>query len=381
MTTTNDYYCNQKFWWLTVNLEKNNAGSCCNAKQQKINFNWLESNPGQLFNSPDFVSDRTQMLDNQPVESCRVACWQIEQQGKASRRLVQQGGTPTHTNINSGVEVLHIITGSDCNLTCAYCCKYYSSAWTRDVMVKPYAVSTSDDRYQASAVDKILQNISQKQLSESFLQQKLISELQQLYKSPTLKQVDITGGEPFLFLKLSEIVSNIPSNIKVNVWSGLGVDETRFAKELDKLPPNICVVVSAENIHELYELARFGNSWQRFESNLNLLVKKGISYSFNSTVTNLTLPGLSDFVKYAGSIPVYFSLCTDPDFLSPEVLDQKTKDNLDLSLLPEFVKSALHMNPTPEKISNFKSYIKEFAQRRNIKLSSLPSTMTEWIMS
>jgi hypothetical protein len=58
----------------------------------------------------------------------------------------------------------------------------------------------------------------------------------------------------------------------------LGIDEKRFAKELDKLIkyPNVNLVISAENINKNYEVVRAGNTWQRFETNLLEIQKHNI---------------------------------------------------------------------------------------------------------
>ena len=45
---------------------------------------------------------------------------------------------------NSNV-VINITTGRDCNLTCVYCGKFYSSAWARDIITKTYPVAVNDD--------------------------------------------------------------------------------------------------------------------------------------------------------------------------------------------------------------------------------------------
>ena len=264
-----NYYCNQKFWWLSVNLEKLSSYSCCSATPQRINLSWLKKNTGQIFNTPELQRDREMMLANQPVSSCGSSCWIPESQGISSRRLTTNGQERTHSNINSSPETINVIVGTDCNMTCVYCCKFYSTAWSRDVSQDTYPVDMSGDRFIINDKDRVLQFISQKEIAASTTRQHILKELIDLCQVSTLREVMITGGEPFLYLDLQKLVAAIPSHVNLKIWSGLGVDEKRFAREVKQLPNNVTVVISAENIGDAYEFIRYGNSWQRFNNNIN----------------------------------------------------------------------------------------------------------------
>jgi hypothetical protein len=37
-----NYYCNQKFWWLSIDIERFQTLSCCAATAHKIDFAWLK---------------------------------------------------------------------------------------------------------------------------------------------------------------------------------------------------------------------------------------------------------------------------------------------------------------------------------------------------
>jgi len=381
MTIDSDqYYCNQKFWWLNLNLEKQEIFSCCSASPRRIDLDWVKEQPGQLFNDPIFQHERKLMLDNQPVASCAASCWQPESQGLSSRRILWEGNKRTHTNVTATPEVLNITLGSDCNLTCVYCCKYYSSAWYHDVKNKSYAVEIEGDRYKKNSQDIILNKLSQKDLRKSTKRDILISEISKLCQTPSLKEIQVSGGEPFLYLDLEQMIQEIPPTITVEIVSGLGVNSSRFDKEVAKLPKNTKILISAENTGAAYEFSRFGNTWSRFLENIEILKKHKIKYSFRATVSNVTLPGLLDFVEYADEIPITFQPCTDPDFLSVKVLDPVTKDwvRQNLTDFPEFVVQSIDAEPTQTQIDNLKIYLNEFANRRQLDLSFLPESFISW---
>jgi len=390
MTATDgNFYCSQKFWWLSVDLAKRQTLSCCSADPKSIDMSWLNQHPGQLFNSPHLQQERTLMLQNQPVASCNTACWQPESQGKSSRRLVFKSDLLAETDVQASPKELNIIVGNDCNMTCVYCCKQYSSAWLRDLSENGtyHNVDTGNDRFEINNVDRILLRVSQKALDKSESTQCLLTEIRSILLASTIRQVIITGGEPFLYLGLAELVKSIPLHVKVIIQSGLGVDSRRLVQELNKLPvQQIEVGISAETTDQLYEFVRHGNTWKQFTENIQILRDLAIHYSFSSVVSNLTIHGIAEFAHYAEDAVVRYYPCNDPDFLSISVLDPVSKDQILKSVdqLPLAARStiveSITAEPTEPQRRNLNEYVNEFSKRRNILSSALlPQSFLEWM--
>jgi wyosine [tRNA(Phe)-imidazoG37] synthetase (radical SAM superfamily) len=387
--TATSFYCSQKFWWLSIDLAKRQTLSCCSADPVSVDMAWLAQHPGQLFNTPHLQQERTMMLQNQPVASCNTACWQPESQGKSSRRLVWKSNVLAETDVQASPTELNIIVGNDCNMTCVYCCKQYSSAWLRDLTENgPYhTVDTGDDRFEINNVDRILLRISQKALNKSDSTQQLRNEIRSMLLSSTITRVSIVGGEPFLYLGLAELIKSIPSHIKVIIQSGLGVDSRRLVQELNKLPTEqIEVGISAETTDQLYEFVRHGNTWKRLVENIQILRDLSVPYTFLSVVSNLTIHGLPKFVQYAEDASVKYYLCNDPDFLSINVLDPASKDQILQSAdqfptgLKFIVVNSIAAEPTEPQRRNLNEYVNEFSKRRNILPSTiLPQSFMEWM--
>ena len=102
-------------------------------------------------------------------------------------------------------------------------------------------------------------------------------------------------------------------------------------------------------------------------------------------MSNLTLFGLVDFVKYVGDVDIEFNLCNDPNFLSIYVMDDKSKeivyntiDNLPIDV-QHIIKNTLDITPSIEEQRNLKAYLTEFTKRRNLSLDIFPTTFIEWI--
>ena len=386
-TTIDDFYCSQKFTWLSVDLEKSETLSCCSASPQKIDFAWLSENSGKLFNTPKLHQERIMMLENKQVPSCQSTCWNLESAGIVSRRISMGSNARTHTTIESNPEVLNLMLGKNCNMSCSYCCKQYSTAWTRDIATHgPYKIPTQDDRYELNKVDQILLNLSQKELSQSKSMTQLIDEIAKMSVQSLLKQINISGGEPFLYLNLSNLVNAIPEHIPIIICSGLGVDSTRLTRELDKIKHrNIRISISCENTNNWYEFNRYGNTWQKFCNNIEIIKQNSIEYSFNSVVSNLTVFDLDNFINFAGASAINYSPCTDPDFLSVHVLDTESK-NFILSKLDQLplnvstiISKSLDIVPTKEQHQNLKLFVHEFSKRRGLTLDWLPDSFKTWL--
>ena len=376
-----DFYCSEKFTWLSVDLEKRLTYSCCKAYPEKINLSWLKKNPGQIFNTESLKSERQNMLENIPVESCRVACWIPESQGFTSRRL-ELGQEKTHTNIVAQPEILNIILGANCNLTCSYCCKQYSTSWLRDI--KNNGQYLESERFEILPIDHILLKISQIEHKQTDAFVTLVEEIKSFDR---LKKVEITGGEPFLYNGLLEILETVPQSVDIIVYTGLGVDHTRLINQINKIKHinNLKITVSAENINEYHEFNRYGNTYRNFEKNLKLLLESGLTVSFSSTISNLTIFGLLEFASKYDHIPINYNFCRDPDYLGVNVLDNNSKQKLSRAIenssvsIKNTIIREMSNNCTTEQQKNYSIFLKEFARRRNLSLDIFPNTMLEWL--
>jgi organic radical activating enzyme len=378
--TINSFYCSQKFTWLTVDLERRSTYSCCAATPSKIDLSWLEKNPGKLFNTPVLLKERQDMLDNIPVKSCADACWTPESQGLSSRRTMFGTASPTHTLLESQPENLNIVLGSTCNLTCSYCDKQYSSAWLRDVVASPYL---DIQKFQITPLDQIVAKISQNEHFHSIGFNLILSELSTFTK---LKNIWISGGEPFLYNTFPALLNSVAKNTEVSFHTGLGVDYARLKTQISKINirDNLTIFVSAENINQLYEFNRYGNSYENFTKNLQLLKDANFKIKFSSVISNLTIYGLLDFAnKYGDNIQYQF--CNDPNYLQVSVLDPHSKDQLQNSIgsssipIKDDIINSLSVNSTEQQRTDCQIFLNEFARRRNLSLDIFPKNMLQWL--
>jgi organic radical activating enzyme len=378
----NSYYCSQKFTSLSVDLEKRLIYSCCAAEPEKIDLKWLRDNPGGLFASAKLQQERQAMLDNQPVASCSKACWVPESQGLQSRREQYQSYRLTHTDVQvAEPDHLNIILGSTCNLSCAYCCKQYSTTWYRDIAQN--GVYFDDPRFNVTALDRILSQVSHDEHERSEGFDLIVSELAN-YKN--LKEIVIDGGEPFLYNRFIELLNNLDRRAQITFYTGLGVNPKRLLAQLRmiKQPEKLTAAVSAESCHKFYEFNRYNNTYQDFLENLKIL-QDFVPVKFSSVISNLTLHGLTEFVEQFPNTPKVYNLCNDPPYLGVNVLDDQTKQALSKSLLNSNIENkdrivSSMMRPcSDQNRQQLSTYLGQFAQRRNLKLDIFPSSMLQWL--
>jgi organic radical activating enzyme len=383
-----DYYCSYKFKFLKIDLESKTTYNCHAAAPHPIDFTWLKNNPGQLFNTETSITERQQMLDNQRNASCEQNCWSAEDCGAQSPRLYQGGAKKTHIQTITHPEIIDLTIGGDCNLTCSYCCKEFSSAWRRDIVNNgDYNISDSDERFCATDKDRLLLKISQSELKSTKHYQTLVDEIR--LNSSNLKTLIITGGEPLLDNQLVDILVNLelPVSIDIEIYTGLGLSQSRFRNFIDKLSKlkNLLLIVSAEGIGRHLEFNRYGNKWNEFDAKIKLLEQSGIQFKFQSQLSNLTVFGYPEFVNYFLSHPINLTFVYQPHMMAPHVLDLDSKQQIQNSILtlPEHmqiaIRKSIQKEPTELERRNLREFLIEFVRRRpDLDLNIFPKSFLKW---
>lgn len=376
------FYCSEKFTFLTVDIEKRLLYSCCSASPEKVDLNWLKQNSTQLFNTPLIQSERQDMLNNISVASCESNCWRPERNNITSRRIWLKKDQITHTDIQTASPTkLNINLGSNCNLTCSYCCKQYSSAWKRDIIINGSYIN--HNRFNVTPQDHILLKISQNEHITSPSHQLLIDAISSFDK---VKEIAISGGEPFLYNSLDALLDTF-KDVNTQIYTGLGVNPTRFKNQLLKIKnkQKVTMIVSSENCNQFYEFNRYGNSWEQFLVNLTELQEQGFRIIFSSVISNLTIFGLLNFIEKFSDIEIKYNWCNDPDFLGVNVLDDTSKKYLIDQIsstsiqIKDHLITSIEQSYTEEQRQNFSRYITEFARRRNLSLAIYPEHMLQWL--
>jgi organic radical activating enzyme len=387
---TRSFYCSNKFKFLKIDLERQMTYNCHAAAPHRVDFNWLSNNPGNIFNIPVNIAEREMMLLNQRNLSCEQNCWPAEDRNQVSVRQLEDGIDQTHTLVHTQPEVLDITLDSDCNLSCIYCCKEYSSAWRRDIKDNgPYVFDHADqdliNRFKFDNKDIVLTALSQKDKQTGARYQKLLTEVDSII--PNLKLMIVTGGEPMLSSQLVDILNKAQNVPEIKIFTGLGIKSSRLEKILKEINStnNIVFAISAENTQDFYEFVRAGNSYNNFLTNLKIIQESGVRYKFHSTLSNLTLMGFFDFYHEYKQHDIEIDFCYTPDFLSVHVLDHTSKEiikeqwssvNNDIA---NKIISSIDPMPTALQTGQLRSMLTQFSQRKQLDINIFSQHFLDWI--
>jgi len=379
-----DVYCSTKFKELQVHVESRLVYNCCKAWPERINLDWLESNPGQLFYTPTMLSDRATMLAGKRAKSCNYGCYRYEDQGITSQRNIIKN-KEFISDIHSPLIDLKISLSSDCNLSCAYCSAEWSTSWSQDIDKNgEYGIEGYKNKNDKWV--KLLQKIKQKDRSSNSQFFKLL--MKEISLSKNIKNISIMGGEPFLNNQLIELLECI-SDKQIKITTGLGISPKRFKNIIDKIKnkDNISLAISAENTNDFFQFIRYNNKWENFINYIDYIRQNEIKVSFISTITNLTSFDVVPFYDLFGKdYRIDFNPVTDRSFLQPNVLDDLSKQNLLNSIKDKIdnkfflqLKQSTSQEYSDNERKNLSVFLKEFSNRRKLKLDIFPVHFLKWL--
>jgi organic radical activating enzyme len=385
-----NYYCSNKFTFLKIDFEKSTTYNCHAATPHSIDFDWLEKNPGELFNTPTNVSERELMLANQRNASCEQNCYPAEDRGQVSTRMLQSTADRRYTDVITQPSELDFTLFSECNLTCSYCCKEFSSAWRNDLLKNgPYVLPNyeNENRMRLLPIDIVLGKVSQ---AEKISSPKIKILLEQFDKiKEHVKILTITGGEPFLNNMLPTMLEKFKTIPQVNLFTGFGVNNNRFKRILSIAAQykNIKLCISAESTGKNYEFNRYGTTWAQFQERLQIIQDLKINFEFHCTISNLTVLGFKEFYKLYKDVKMHIDFVHHPNFMSAGNLDSASKQQVIDELMPyqHDIKiqqilqtvSSTHVNNDHRVILS--TWLEQFASRRGLDLTIYPKTFLDWL--
>jgi wyosine [tRNA(Phe)-imidazoG37] synthetase (radical SAM superfamily) len=386
MSDDRDYYCRNKFTFLKIDVEQRSTYNCHAAAPHTIDMQWLQQNPGNLFNTDINVQERKLMLENKRNASCEQNCYRAEDLDQAGPRILEGGYVRTHFDPIATPEIIDINLTSECNLACSYCSKVFSTAWRQDLnKYGDYIGLDNSVRYKLTPIDKVISKLSQSEKKRSTQTGIILNEFALLSK--TTKNIMITGGEPFLNNFLFESLDLIKHANEIKIFTGLGLSRGRFQAIINKLQnyPNVLVCVSAENLGALYEFNRNGAQWNDTCFMLDQLKKSTISTMIHSTLSCLTIHGFPEFLNQYVDWKLETDLVHVPTFMPLNVIDNMSKEKIINDLQKhefknkEYIISSLKIDPTEQQRQHLKSFLQQFSVRRSLNLNVFPKSFLKWV--
>ena len=377
-----DHYCSTKFTDLQVHVGSRLLYNCCVAYPERADLNWLEKNPGKIFETATMIKDRKLMLENKSCESCDFGCYKYEKQGLSSTRL-EQPNAKKITEINAPLRNLQISLSNDCNLKCVYGNPEWSSSWHRELAdhgdIKLDGMAIKNNNWST-----LWSKLKQKDRSiDSKFFQILLKEIK---LAKNLESITVLGGEPLLHNKLLDIIESVGKDKKINLVTGLGVNTKRLQNILKKLHgKKINFRISGESTNSNFEFIRHGLKWKDYCDRIKIIQDMGFSIELISTISNISLLDFPNFYeKFSKTFPISMGMVRTMPFLLPNVLDENNKAQIIKWMLEQNNKE---FTPYVESLSapytdiqqkNCGDYINELARRRKVDLKFIPSSFKDW---
>jgi molybdenum cofactor biosynthesis enzyme MoaA len=377
-----DHYCSTKFTDLQVHVGSRLLYNCCVAYPERADINWLEKNPGKIFETNTMIKDRKLMLENKSCDSCHFGCYKYEQQGLSSTRL-EQPNAKKITEITAPLRNLQISLSNDCNLKCVYCNSEWSSSWHREL------ADHGDIKLDGTVVKNnnwstLWSKIKQKDRSvDSKFFQILLKEIK---LAKNIQSITVLGGEPLLHNQLFDIIESVGKDKKINLVTGLGVNTKRLQNIIKKLHgKKINFRISGESTNSNFEFIRHGLKWKDYCDRIKIIQDMGFSIELISTISNISLLDFPNFYeKFSKTFPISLGMVRTMPFLLPNVLDRQNKDQIVKWMSDQNNKE---FTPYVESLSapyteiqkkNCGQYINELARRRKVDLNFIPSSFKDW---
>jgi MoaA/NifB/PqqE/SkfB family radical SAM enzyme len=293
-----DTLCPLPWQHLEVDVQ-GNIRPCCVSSQDIDNVATVSLT--DAFYNDKMSALRQDFLDGKRPDGCKY-CWDTEDKGLISNRkyhvslLKKQLLTVDldHPTIKS----LDIKPGNTCNFKCRICGPKASSLFAEE--------------------SKKFSNISIKTVNWAESDSKTINEIIELL--PTLTNIDMYGGEPFLIkplLRLAESAVDQESakNIRLHYNSNGSIYPEKFVDHWKKFK-HVDIHFSIDNIGTRFELER-GGVWHHVDANINRLVNlklPNVKISIMPVISIMNIFYIDELLQWAAelSLPVTPLYVTDP---------------------------------------------------------------------
>jgi MoaA/NifB/PqqE/SkfB family radical SAM enzyme len=257
----------------------------------------------KVFYDQDYSQLRKQLLSGEKASGCNH-CWKLEDRGLTSNRsrhlsflkkdlLTKYLDSPTITSLD-------LSPGNTCNFKCRICNPESSSLFAQE----------------SQSINKV---IPVKSFNWAESNTKSIEEISNLI--PSLTNIDMYGGEPFLIKPLTKLLQQAveqgqSKHIRLHYNSNGSVYPDHLI-EYWKQFRHIDIHFSIDNIGKRFELER-GGEWEQVQSNILKLLNLKLSnlkISIMPTVSIMNIFYLDEVLQWADGLGlcVNFNYLTDPD--------------------------------------------------------------------
>jgi molybdenum cofactor biosynthesis enzyme MoaA len=315
---------------------------CCRSPDTETKVSDMEYE--EWFNSEYMQEVRRKMLAGEKVDNCEV-CYRVEKLGYPSTRLRMQKRQYHIDTKNPTPLSVDLRPNNVCNLKCATCGPDHSSSHAKEVYGEN--IFFVDD---TSFSPERLHPIADK-----------------------LRWVYLAGGEPLINPKACELLNSINPLTEVTINTNLSVI-TKAHIEAFKRLENLTLNMSCDGMDDHFNLLRYPLKFDKFLSNLNLLIKQVPTCNFVITcvLSAFTFDQPIKMLEHFSSLFdnkvrffIHFEVLSNPTHLDINIIPLKERQrylekiqqycddpNNKQVLLRSNIKTAAKIYDHPERLKN-----------------------------
>ena len=294
--------------WLNITVDPNgDIKPCCVStdfikKIDGTHFNLGNDSIEDIYNSPDFLSIRQQMLDGDKVAGCSQ-CYQHEKLGGDSQRILFNEGWKNQkfTNViaDTKIQYFDLRFGNLCNLSCRSCNPRNSSKFAKELdELRDTKIHKFHDNYTLSVEEWYDNKMFDQNMESKF------SNITRLY---------LTGGEPTVIKKNIEMLEKLESlgysnNITLVINSNMTNLNNIFYRLLSKFK-QVVFFASIDGIGDIQEYLRYPSNWNQIDKNIQMVLTQTNMIIRPTPVIQITnLNKVVDLFEYFDFLPALLQM-------------------------------------------------------------------------
>jgi len=299
------YFCIQPFYTMEYNID-NTKTPCC----------LLKDNP-----SPDIEKIQQDLLNDIATPACQ-ACWDLEDQGLESDRILQNRNFDYQSNRDiklieqdchegkNSLQSVKIWTSRKCNGACVVCDPYFSTTWGS---LKQVSIEN-----KTKSMDE-LNNIDW----------------------ANLKQISLIGGEPLYeprnFNILQKLIDYNNTNCFVTMVTNGSVKLKESQINILSQLTNLNFCLSIDGIGPVHEYLRWPLKWNQLEKNIELYRSLNIDLCASYTISNMNIMYYNETVKWFKDNDIRYNhnIVHKPAWFNVNSLPQNIKEKINSDLFSD----------------------------------------------
>jgi organic radical activating enzyme len=422
-------FCAAKWLNATIWLGSGSTTSCHHPPAHNIPLDELKDNYTAIHNTKHKKLMRKMMIEGERPRECEY-CWKIEDIGNdnISDRVFKtiiykdeelENIFHTPWDHDTELKTLEISFDRICNLACSYCNASFSTTWARDIK--------KHGAYQNLVSDGAAAFQQDGSWVEPYKNDEENPHIQAFWKwwdnglSTSLDELRVTGGEPLMSAntwKLLDWFNEQNSKMRFAINSNLMAKDDIIDKLIEKTKNvhEFHLYTSCEAIGKQAEYIRDGLDYLQWKKNITRILEEGNCRGVHimMTINSLCLFSITEFfdeviqmkAKNGKNPTISVNLLRFPSFQSPLALPDHIKDYCRIKLetwyeqnkfdplMHEFERASIErlidylivVDAPHRRTSNkmtlwrdFKSFYRQYDQRRGKDISVFPKILTEWL--